>query len=93
MTINFEPNKDSYSVDEIIAHPVECIGLPERSLPVNIVLLIEYVEPGSDNHPGRPRLATISNEGATPWVVIGMCEFAKAMEANSVLRPEDGDGD
>lgn len=79
------------TTDEILANPVLALALPEGSIPVSVMLLVEYVNPGSDNRPGARRLATISDDDMPPWTSIGMLRFAAQLELNDVTDEDDGD--
>lgn len=74
------------SVDDILADPVGALGLPEGAIPVSAIVLVEYLEPGSDNHPASKRLARATNEELEPWSAHGILSFA----AESELRRYTG---
>lgn len=72
------------TVDEILADPLAALDLPSGSIPVSVIILAEYANPGSDNHPNRRRLAIISDDDLPPWTSIGMLRYAQQLEYDSV---------
>jgi hypothetical protein len=79
------------TVDEIIAEPLKALGLPDGSIPLSILILCEYAEPGSDNRPSARRLATVSDDDMPPWTSIGMLRFATQLELDAVQDGRLGD--
>ncbi len=77
------------TVDEILADPVAALTLPDGAIPVSVVLLVEYAEPGATERPGARRLAWTSDDDLPPWTSIGMLRFAAEAEIAQV----DGIGD
>lgn len=72
------------TVDEILADPIEALDLPEGSIPVGVVLLVEYANPGSDAWPTARRLAMMTDDNMPPWTAIGMMRFAQQREYDAV---------
>lgn len=82
------------SVDEILADPLGALDLPDGSIPVSVVLLVEYVNPSSEFHSNAKRLATVTDEELSPWVSIGMMRFAQQLEYDAVKQiGDDPDGE
>lgn len=81
------------TVDEILANPVAALDLPKGSIPVSVIVLVEYVNPGSDNRPGARRLGTISDDDMPPWTSIGMLRFAAQLELDDVSDERGNDVD
>lgn len=79
------------TTDEIIADVVGELGLPEGAVPLRIIVLCEYAEPGSDNSPERMRLATVVDDSLTPWASMGMLRFAEQLEFHAVKSADDDD--
>lgn len=77
------------TVDEILADPVAALDLPEGAIPLSVVLLVEYAEPGAPDFPGRRRLATITDDDMPPWTSMGVLRFALELEAQSIDPPGD----
>jgi len=76
------------TVDEIIADPLGALNLPDGAIPVSIIVLMEYVEPGSDERPAARRLAMNTDDDMPPWTSIGMLRYAIQLEVDAV-EPDD----
>lgn len=76
------------NVDEIIADPLLALDLPIDAIPLSIVMLAEYAEPGSDESPSRRRLAVISDDDLPPWTALGMLRFACELEFDAIARDD-----
>jgi hypothetical protein len=72
------------TTDEILADPAGTAELPDGAIPLHVIVLIEYAEPGADERPGAPRLALQSDESLGPWTAIGMLHFAAELERDAV---------
>lgn len=77
------------TVDEIIADPLAALGLPAGAVPLSIIVLAEYAEPGSDVQPSARRLAMNTDDDMPPWTSIGMLRYAIQLELDQVERDED----
>lgn len=71
---------DLLSADELLANPLDYIDLPDGAFPVSAIVVVEYVNPGSDNMPQRKRLAWNASSELNPWTSIGIWEFLKQWE-------------
>ncbi len=81
------------TTDEIIGDVLGAAELPAGSIPLHVIVIIEYANPGSDNAPGRARLCTLSDENLPPWTSIGMLRFAEQLELDDVADCRDSDTD
>ncbi len=79
------------TTDEIIADVTAALDLPAGSIPLHIAVIAEYAQPGSDNAPGRSRLALASDDDLAPWAAMGMYAFAKQLELNDVIDGREVD--
>jgi len=80
------------TVDDMLADPLAALELPDGSIPVSIVLLVEYVNPGSDNMPAARRLAVMVDEDMSPWTTLGMLRYAAQLELDAVKDRGADDG-
>jgi hypothetical protein len=84
------------TADEVLANPWQAMSLPENAIVVSAVVVVEYVEPDSEDRPDRRRLAWVASEELNPWTSIGIWEFLKQREiaqvANFVEPTGDDDG-
>lgn len=82
------------SADEVISDPLSALSLIDGQFVVSAVVVVEYVEPGSDNRPDRRRLAWVASDELNPWTSIGIWEFLKQREVASIAGfVEDAGGD
>ena len=72
------------TVDEILADPVAALGLPDGAIPLSIIVIAEYAEPGSDERPSARRLAMNTDDDMPPWTSIGMLRYAIQLELDAV---------
>jgi hypothetical protein len=79
------------NTDEILRDPLAALALPDGAIPLHVIVLAEYAEPGSDNMPAVNRLATVSDDDLTLWTSVGILRFAQQLELNDVAdrREED----
>lgn len=80
------------TVDEIIANPLAALELPDGAIPVSIIVLVEYVEPGSDDRPSARRLAMNTDDDMPPWTSMGMLQYAIELEADEVRHDLNDEG-
>lgn len=81
------------NVDELLADPLAAVNLPDGAFPVTAVIVVEYVDPGSDNSPERKRLAWCSSDELNPWTSIGIWEWLKQWETARVAEFVERNGD
>jgi hypothetical protein len=79
------------TTDEILANPIQALGIPDGCIPIHVVLLVEYARPGMDTHPQRNGLALTTDDDCPPWTSIGMLDFAKQLEHDAVGNTNMGD--
>lgn len=68
------------TVDEILADPIASLNLPDGAIPLSVILLVEYAEPGSDTRPSARRLAMNTDDDMPPWTSAGMLRYAIELE-------------
>lgn len=78
------------SADEVVDEPREHLNLPDGSFVVSACVVVEYVEPGSDDRPDRRRLAWVASDELNPWTSIGIWEFLKQREVASIAGFVEG---
>ena len=76
------------NVDEILASPIDALDLPDGAIPLSVIMLVEYAEPGADESPSCRRLAVTSDEDLPPWTSVGMLRFACELEFNYATRDD-----
>lgn len=81
------------NVDEILADPLGAIEVPEGGIPLHVIVLVEYANPGSADVPQRPRLGMISDDDLSNWGSLGMLGFAAERERQRIWDIECGDAD
>ncbi len=77
------------TVDELLADPSACLELADDTIPCHAILIVEYVEPDSDDYPGRRRLAYITDEHMPPWLAIGMLKHASVLEVDDIGETDE----
>lgn len=75
-------------VDELLRDPWGQLDLPEGAIVTHGIVMVQYLEPGSDNHPQRPRLAYTSDINMPPWIGMGMCSYGHELELQA-MRKDD----
>lgn len=79
---------------ELLDDPYEALHLPEGAFVVTSVVVVEYVEPNSEDRPERRRLAWCVSDELNPWTSIGIWEFLKQREVAQITGFVEGtDGD
>lgn len=81
------------TADEVLANPFVALSLPDDCIVVSAVVVVEYVEPGSDDRPDRRRLAWVASDELNPWTSIGIWEFLKQREIAAVAGFVEPTGD
>lgn len=81
------------NVDDVLADPSAALELPQGAVPVSVIVLAEYVEPGSSDRPGVRRLAVAADDDLAAWSALGMLRFALQLELNEVGAEDEGDDD
>lgn len=82
------------TADEVLANPWQAMSLPENAIVVSAVVVVEYVEPDSEDRPDRRRLAWVASDELNPWTSIGIWEFLKQREVAQIAGFVEGtDGD
>jgi len=76
------------NVDQILNDTLGALELPDGAIPVSVIVLCEYAEPGADNAPGRLRLAMCSDENMPPWTSLGMMRYATEIEIAEICATE-----
>lgn len=79
------------TTDEILANPLTGLDLPAGAIPVRVVVLVEFMEPGSDHDPQRTRLAYNADDSCSAWTTMGMLRFAEQLEFHAVRDRAPGD--
>lgn len=75
---------------ELLDGPYEALNLPENSFVVSAIVVVEYVEPNSENRPTRRRLAWCASDELNPWTSIGIWEFLKQHEVAAIAGFVEG---
>lgn len=83
--------RHAMTVDEILNDPTTALNLPDGAIPLSIIIVCEYAEPGSDNHPAARRLAYIGDDDIAPWQSTGMMRWAIAIDMHTTLTDADDD--
>jgi len=60
------------TVDEVLADPAAACELPDDAVPIHVLVIVEYAEPGSDDEPGVARLTITADDTLTVWGALGM---------------------
>jgi hypothetical protein len=77
------------TVEELLADPIGACELPDGLVPLHAIVLIEYVEPGSDVSPQRSRIAKYSDDELSMWGSIGMLRFALQLELDAIADTDE----
>lgn len=78
------------TVDEALADPRAALGLSDTDIPVNIIIMAEFVTlDDAEPCPDRRRLAMMSSDELEPWTSIGMLRMGQMRE----MRTLDDDYD
>lgn len=81
------------TADELLADPIAGVALPDGAVPVTAIVVIEYVEPASENRPERRRLGWRASDELNPWTSIGIWEFLKQHEIVNISGFVEDAGD
>ena len=68
------------TVDEVLANPAAAVELPDGAVPVHVLVIVEYAEPGSDNEPGIARLAVGVDDALPLHLALGMLHYAELVQ-------------
>lgn len=78
------------TADEVLSDPCAALDLDAGCVPLHVVLIVEYAEPGSDDAPGRNRMASVTDDAMPPWLSIGLLRFAQQLELDEVKNHRMG---
>ena len=84
---------DVMNVDEILADATKAADLPPGAIPTAAILIVEYVEPGSDDEPSVKRVTTVYDDISPIWTALGLLEFAAMRQRNYVQHQQQADFD
>lgn len=82
------------TVDEIVDDVRQALGLSDRQVLVNVIVMGEYVDldPGAEQ-PERRRLSVQVSDELEPWTAIGMLQFCQMRENDAVRNAWEDDED
>ena len=68
------------TVDEVLANPAAAVELPEGAVPTHVLVILEYLEPGSDDVPGVARIVVGVDDALPLHLFLGMLHYAELVQ-------------